>query len=133
MVHYARDCSCTYMYIIVVDCTPLSFLTDLTTLYINLVTEALTPALYAATELTYSASLSATPRGLTLSISGFSDQDVMERFLSTALTRESTYDVGTCTCTLLCYMYTCTVPDLYNCTYIYIYAWSLSVDVIYAT
>ena len=65
------------------------FLTELTVLYINLVAEALTPALYAASELSYSASLSATPRGLTLSISGFSDQDVMERFLNAALTRES--------------------------------------------
>ena len=53
--------------------------------------EVLNPILYPAKELTYSADLSATPRGIHLAFSGFSDPAVMERYINTTVTSESTH------------------------------------------
>jgi insulysin len=54
---------------------------ELTVLYAQMVVEALTPVLYPAAELTYSMGLSATPQGLQLTFSGFSDPNIMTTYI----------------------------------------------------
>jgi insulysin len=65
---------------------------ELTTLYTLLATEVLTPILYPAAELTYSTSLFATPTGLHLEFSGFSDPQVMQRYINTTVTYMKDFD-----------------------------------------
>ena len=57
----------------------------LTTMFINYVAQALTADLYPAALVGYSKSLGFTPSGLSIQVNGYSDEDVMERYLTVLL------------------------------------------------
>ncbi|CAI8033878.1 Nardilysin-like [Geodia barretti] len=65
---------------------------ELTVLYAQMVVEVLTPVLYPAAELTYSMGLSATPQGLQLTFSGFSDPNIMTRYIGNTVLKMKDYD-----------------------------------------
>ena len=59
---------------------------EMTALYTLMATVILAPVLYPAKELTYSTDLLPTPGGLHLTFSGFSDPEVMRRYINTTVT-----------------------------------------------
>ena len=56
-----------------------------TPLFVSLVNEVLQSKVYAAKEVGYSYSLSPSPNGLTLSLSGLSDPAIFRKFISTVV------------------------------------------------
>ena len=54
-------------------------------MFINYVAQALTADLYPAALVGYSKSLGFTPSGLSIQVNGYSDEDVMERYLTVLL------------------------------------------------
>ena len=61
----------------------------LTQMFMNYVAQALTADLYPATLTGYSKTLGFNPSGLTIQVNGYSDEDVMEQYLTVLLQGQS--------------------------------------------
>ena len=78
-------------YIIIILCNSLHStcaLTALSRVYLGVVSTKLNPILYSANVVGYTASVTNTPRGVQLSLGGFSDQDIILRLINTTIRSE---------------------------------------------
>lgn len=78
------------MYVYIYVCVKIMLLYSigliaLTQMFINYVAQALTADLYPATVAGYSKTLGFNPSGLTIQVNGYSDENVMERYLNVLL------------------------------------------------